>query len=82
MFYLSNRNFKLRNRKQISPKYTLQGDVFISAVEIFRGHKPVEVLLYFCAEGRYIFTEAFKHWYVGANVSVVALQCHKMELLE
>ena len=61
--------------KQISPKYTLQGDVFISPWKSFGGHK----LQFYSvsAEGRYYFTEAFKHWYVGANVSVAAYNATK-----
>ncbi|MDR4892933.1 MULTISPECIES: DUF3575 domain-containing protein [unclassified Chryseobacterium] len=61
--------------KQISPKYTLQGDVFISPWKSFGGHK----LQFYSvsAEGRYYFTEAFKHWYIGANVSVAAYNATK-----
>ena len=61
--------------KQISPKYTLQGDVFISPWKSFSGH---ELQFYsVSAEGRYYFNEAFKHWYVGANVSVAAYNASK-----
>lgn len=61
--------------KQISPKYTLQGDVFISPWKSFAGHK----LQFYSAsaEGRYYFTEAFKHWYVGANIAVAAYNATK-----
>ncbi|BFO64331.1 DUF3575 domain-containing protein [Chryseobacterium sp. S0630] len=61
--------------KQISPKYTIQGDVFISPWKSFGGHK----LQFYSvsAEGRYYFTEAFKHWYLGANVSVAAYNASK-----
>lgn len=61
--------------KQISPKYTLQADVFISPWKSFAGHK----LQFYSvsAEGRYYFTEAFKHWYIGANVSVAAYNATK-----
>ncbi|WP_454047083.1 DUF3575 domain-containing protein [Chryseobacterium sp. Marseille-Q8038] len=61
--------------KQISPKYTLQGDVFISPWKSFGGHKLQFYSI--SAEGRYYFTEAFKHWYVGANVSVAAYNATK-----
>ncbi|WFB69545.1 DUF3575 domain-containing protein [Chryseobacterium sp. WX] len=61
--------------KQISPKYTLQGDVFISPWKSFGGHKLQFYSI--SAEGRYYFTEAFKHWYVGANVSVAAYNAAK-----
>ncbi|MDN3691908.1 DUF3575 domain-containing protein [Chryseobacterium tructae] len=61
--------------KQISPKYTLQGDVFISPWKSFSGH---ELQFYsVSAEGRYYFKEAFKHWYIGANVSVAAYNAQK-----
>lgn len=61
--------------KQISPKYTLQGDVFISPWKSFAGH---ELQFYsVSAEGRYYFKEAFKHWYIGANVSVAAYKASK-----
>jgi len=61
--------------KQISTKYTLQGDVFISPWKSFGGHK----LQFYSvsAEGRYYFTEAFKHWYVGANVAFAAYNATK-----
>ncbi|WP_336704026.1 DUF3575 domain-containing protein [Chryseobacterium indologenes] len=61
--------------KQISPKYTIQGDVFISPWKSFGGHKLQFYSI--SAEGRYYFTEAFKHWYVGANVSVAAYNATK-----
>ncbi len=61
--------------KQISPKYTLQGDVFISPWKSFGGHKLQFYSL--SAEGRYYFTEAFKHWYVGANIAFAAYNATK-----
>ncbi|WP_160136603.1 DUF3575 domain-containing protein [Chryseobacterium sp. c4a] len=61
--------------KQISPKYTLQGDVFISPWKSFAGH---ELQIYsVSAEGRYYFKEAFKHWYLGANISFAAYNAQK-----
>lgn len=61
--------------KQLSPKYTIQGDVFISPWKSFAGH---ELQFYsVSAEGRYYFKEAFRHWYVGANVSVAAYNLQK-----
>lgn len=61
--------------KQISPKYTLQGDVFISPWKSFAGH---ELQFYsVSAEGRYYFTEAFKHLYIGANISFAAYNAAK-----
>ncbi|WP_027374445.1 DUF3575 domain-containing protein [Chryseobacterium sp. UNC8MFCol] len=61
--------------KQISPKYTIQGDVFISPWKSFAGHK----LQFYSAsiEGRYYFKEAFKHWYIGANLGVAAYNAQK-----
>ncbi|PWN70565.1 hypothetical protein C1631_011425 [Chryseobacterium phosphatilyticum] len=61
--------------KQISPKYTIQGDVFISPWKSFAGHK----LQFYSAsvEGRYYFKEAFKHWYVGANLALAAFNAQK-----
>lgn len=61
--------------KQIKPKYTLQGDIFISPWKSFAGH---ELQFYsVSAEGRYYFKEAFKHWYIGANISVAAYKAAK-----
>lgn len=67
--------FNLGIEKQISPKYTLQGDVFISPWKSFAGHE----LQYYSvsAEGRYYFKEAFRHWYIGANLSVAAYNAAK-----
>ncbi|MFZ4929818.1 DUF3575 domain-containing protein [Chryseobacterium sp. Mn2064] len=61
--------------KQLSAKYTLQGDAFVSPWKSFAGH---ELQFYsVSAEGRYYFNEAFKHWYVGANLSVAAYRASK-----
>lgn len=61
--------------KQIKPKYTLQGDIFISPWKSFAGH---ELQFYsVSAEGRYYLKEAFKHWYIGANISVAAYNLQK-----
>ncbi len=53
--------------KQLSKKYTLQGDVFISPWKSFGGHE----LQYYSlsVEGRYYFKEAFDRWYIGANLA-------------
>ncbi|MCJ7932814.1 MAG: DUF3575 domain-containing protein [Chryseobacterium sp.] len=61
--------------KQLSSKYTLQGDVFISPWKSFAGHE----LQYYSAsvEGRYYFQEAFKHWYIGANLGFAAYNVQK-----
>lgn len=61
--------------KQISTKYTIQGDVFISPWKSFAGH---ELQIYsLSVEGRYYFKEAFKHWYVGANIGISAYNLQK-----
>ena len=61
--------------KQICPNYTLQGDVFISPWKSFAGHRLQMYSL--SLEGRYYFKEAFKHWYVGANIGVSAYNLQK-----
>lgn len=60
---------------QLSKKYTLQGDIFISPWKSFAGHE----FQYYSvsAEGRYYFDEAFKHWYVGANIATSAFVLQK-----
>jgi len=52
---------------QLSKKFTVQGDVLISPWKSFAGHE----LQYYSLslEGRYYFDEAFKHWYIGANIA-------------
>jgi hypothetical protein len=52
---------------QVGAKYTVQGDVFISPWKSFDGKYAQVYMLGF--EPRYYFNEAFKHWYVGANIS-------------
>ncbi len=60
---------------QLSKKYTLQGDIFISPWKSFAGH---EFQYYSVSlEGRYYFDEAFKHWYIGANVAASAFTLQK-----
>ncbi len=51
---------------QLSPKITLQGDVFISPWKSFAG-KYAQMYMGFL-EGRYYFKEAFSKWYVGVNI--------------
>jgi len=60
---------------QISKKFTVQGDVFISPWKSFDGHE----LQYYSvsAEGRYYFNEAFRHFYVGANIATSAFTLQK-----
>jgi len=52
---------------QLSKKITVQTDALISPWKSFGGHE----LQYYSisVEGRYYFNEAFKHWYVGANIA-------------
>jgi len=60
---------------QLSKKFTVQGDVFISPWKSFDGHE----LQYYSvsAEGRYYFNEAFRHFYVGINISTSAFILQK-----
>lgn len=61
--------------KQLSSKYTLQGDILISPWKSFAGH---EMQIYSVSvEGRYYFKEAFKHWYIGANIGASAYKLQK-----
>jgi len=50
---------------QISKKYTVQADVFISPWKSFAGRHAQVYMGHL--EGRYYFQEAFKHWYLGVN---------------
>lgn len=60
---------------QLSKKYTLQGDIFISPWKSFAGH---EFQYYSTSiEGRYYFDEAFKHFYLGANLSAASFVLQK-----
>lgn len=52
---------------QLKEKITVQADVFISPWKSFMGKYAQVYILGF--DGRYYFNEAFKHWYVGANIS-------------
>ena len=60
---------------QLSKKFTVQGDIFISPWKSFDGHE----LQYYSvsAEGRYYFNEAFRHFYVGANIATSAFTLQK-----
>ncbi|MCP2037738.1 DUF3575 domain-containing protein [Chryseobacterium sp. HSC-36S06] len=60
---------------QLSKKMTLQGEVFISPWKSFAG-KYAQVYMV-GADTRYYFTEAFKHWYVGANLSFARYKIQK-----
>lgn len=50
---------------QLSPKYTLQADFFISPWKSFAG-KHAQIYMGH-VEGRYYFKEAFDGWYLGVN---------------
>lgn len=52
---------------QLNKKITVQGDVFISPWKSFAGKYSQVYMIGF--DGRYYFDEAFKHFYVGANIS-------------
>lgn len=52
---------------QLTKKTTLQGEIFVSPWKSFAGKDAQVYMLGF--EGRYYFNEAFKHFYVGANIS-------------
>ena len=60
---------------QLSKKYTLQGDLFVSPWKSFSGHELEYYSL--SLEGRYYFEEAFKHWYVGANIATSSFVLQK-----
>ena len=60
---------------QIGKKTTLQTDVFISPWKSFAGKYAQVYMIGF--EGRYYFNEAFKHFYVGANVSAARYKLQK-----
>lgn len=50
---------------QLSPKFTLEADGFISPWKSFAGNHAQVYMGHL--EGRYYFNEAFRHWYVGLN---------------
>lgn len=52
---------------QLNNKMTIQGEIFVSPWKSFAG-KDAQVYM-IGIDGRYYFKEAFKHWYVGANLS-------------
>ena len=60
---------------QLSSKFTLQGDVFISPWKTFAG-RHMQVYMGHM-EGRYYFREAFKGWYVGANAGMAVFDISK-----
>lgn len=60
---------------QLNEKMTLQGDVFISPWRSFTGKYAQVYMIGF--DTRYYFNEAFKHWYVGANISFARYKMQK-----
>ena len=52
---------------QLKENITVQADVFISPWKSFMGKYAQVYMIGF--DGRYYFNEAFKHWYVGANIT-------------
>ncbi|KFF18572.1 DUF3575 domain-containing protein [Chryseobacterium sp. JM1] len=61
--------------KQLTSKITLQGDVLVSPWKSFAGHEMQYYSL--SAEGRYYFNQAFKGFYLGANIAVAAFNAQK-----
>lgn len=53
---------------QLSKHYTAQADFFMSPWKSFAGNHAQIYMGHL--EGRYYFNEAFKHWYLGANVGL------------
>lgn len=62
---------------QINKKMTIQGDVLISPWKSFAGKYAQFYMIGF--DGRYYFNEAFKHWYVGANISAARFIIQKWD---
>ncbi|MBU8882773.1 DUF3575 domain-containing protein [Kaistella sp. DKR-2] len=60
---------------QLNEKMTLQGEVFISPWKSFAG-KYAQIYMA-GLDGRYYFKEAFKHLYVGANISFARFKLQK-----
>ena len=60
---------------QLNKKMTLQGDVFISPWKSFAGKYAQVYMVGF--DARYYFKEAFKHWYVGPNLSFARFMIQK-----
>ena len=60
---------------QLNNKFTLQGDILVSPWKSFAGHE----LQYYSlsAESRYYFKEAFKGWFLGANISASSFVLQK-----
>ena len=52
---------------QLKEKVTLQADFLISPWKSFSG-KPMQIYIA-GLDARYYFKEAFKNWYLGANIS-------------
>ncbi|WP_234108862.1 MULTISPECIES: DUF3575 domain-containing protein [Chryseobacterium] len=60
---------------QLSEKWTLQEEIFISPWKSFGG-MPAQIYMG-GIEARYYFGEAFKHFYVGANLHVASFHMRK-----
>ena len=61
--------------KQISPKMTLQGDVFVSPWKSF-ANRYAQIYMV-GLDARYYFSKAFEKFYIGANISTAAFQLQK-----
>lgn len=64
---------------QLSPKHTLQGDIFISPWKSIRGNHAQVYMGHI--EGRYYFKEAFNGWYIGANAGLSVFDIAKWNYL-
>lgn len=64
---------------QLSPKYTLQGDIFISPWKSIRGNHAQVYMGHI--EGRYYFKEVFNGWYIGANAGLSVFDIAKWNYL-
>ena len=60
---------------RLSKKYTLQGDILVSPWKSFAGKNAQVYMAGF--GGRYYFSEAFRKWYVGANLSMAYFNMQK-----
>lgn len=60
---------------QLSEKYTLQGDFFYSPWKSIKGHEAN--FIFVTGEPRYYFKEAFRGFYVGANLTFARFKIQK-----
>lgn len=65
---------------QLNHRYTVQADMLISPWKSFRGNHLQIYMGHL--EGRYYFDQAFKHWYLGANVGAGIFDLTKWNYLD